>query len=114
MLSPLGLPVVLLLCQVALARVPHSPEDPYAFPKHRINFINGHPVSADDAEAWLSDGVKGGIQEFMGSYQSAYAHDWPQIGGNDTTMDSEPAKVSGRQYSRNTTAINEFLIEHRA
>ncbi|KAI0035694.1 hypothetical protein K488DRAFT_42640 [Vararia minispora EC-137] len=44
----------------------HSlPEDPYAFPKYRVSFLNGLPLLNDTAEKWLHDGLRGGEAEFL-------------------------------------------------
>ncbi|TFK54975.1 hypothetical protein OE88DRAFT_1694150 [Heliocybe sulcata] len=57
---------VLLAVPVVLARSPHYiPEDPYAFPKYRVTFLNGLPVSNQTAQAWLQDGLRGGELEFL-------------------------------------------------
>ncbi|KAA1474921.1 hypothetical protein DENSPDRAFT_841598 [Dentipellis sp. KUC8613] len=48
------------------ARILHSlPEDPFAFPKYRVTFLNGLPVSNETAEKWLRDGLQGGEREFL-------------------------------------------------
>jgi hypothetical protein len=44
----------------------HSvPEDPAAFPKYRVLFLNGLPVLNDTAERWLANGLRGGEHEFL-------------------------------------------------
>lgn len=44
----------------------HSlPEDPFAFPKYRVSFLNGHPVLNETADKWLRDGLRGGDLEFL-------------------------------------------------
>ncbi|RDX56639.1 hypothetical protein OH76DRAFT_1414157 [Lentinus brumalis] len=57
----------LSLAALVAARVHHSrvPEDPYAFPKYRVSFLNGLPVLNDTAERWLHDGLRGGELEFL-------------------------------------------------
>lgn len=48
------------------ARVVHSlPEDPFAFPKYRVTFLNGLPLQNDTAERWINDGLRGGELEFL-------------------------------------------------
>lgn len=50
----------------ASARLLHSlPEDTYAFPKFRVSFLNGLPVSNDTAQRWLAEGLRGGELEFL-------------------------------------------------
>ncbi|KAH9484225.1 Protein OS-9-like protein [Psilocybe cubensis] len=47
-------------------RLLHSlPEDPYAFPKYRVSFLNGLPVLNHTAERWLAEGLRGGELEFL-------------------------------------------------
>lgn len=75
---PFGL-ILALLFEGAYARAPHSPEDPYAFPKYRINFLNNHPVASSQANVWLEHGLKEGVQEFLGSYHTIYENDWPRL-----------------------------------
>lgn len=41
------------------------PEDPYAFPKYRVAFLNGLPVLNETAQRWLESGLRGGEMEFL-------------------------------------------------
>lgn len=41
------------------------PEDPYAFPKYRVTYLNGLPVLNDTAQRWLEHGLRGGELEFL-------------------------------------------------
>ena len=41
------------------------PEDPHAFPKYDVTFLNGLPVLNETAERWLRDGLQGGLLEFL-------------------------------------------------
>ncbi|KZT60428.1 hypothetical protein CALCODRAFT_492479 [Calocera cornea HHB12733] len=41
-------------------------EDIYAYPRFRVSFLNGFPVSNTTAERWLKDGLVGGEGEFLG------------------------------------------------
>lgn len=45
---------------------PSIPEDPYAFPKYRVSFLNGFSLSNATAQQWLAQGLKGGEPEFLG------------------------------------------------
>lgn len=54
------------LAAAASARLLHSvPEDPYAFPKFRVAFLNGLPVLNETAQRWLAEGLRGGELEFL-------------------------------------------------
>lgn len=57
---------LLLLPALTTARFLHSlPDDPHAFPKYRVSFLNGLPVANQTAERWLTQGLAGGEQEFL-------------------------------------------------
>lgn len=45
------------------------PEDVYAFPKYKIQFLNGRPVLNVTAQRWLQDGLIS-EDEFLGSYKN--------------------------------------------
>ena len=57
----------LSLAALVSARLHHSrvPEDPYAFPKYRVSFLNGLPVLNETAQRWLQEGLRGGEPEFL-------------------------------------------------
>ncbi|KAI1795756.1 glucosidase II beta subunit-like protein-domain-containing protein [Ganoderma leucocontextum] len=65
MRSPSLIP--LSLCFLVSARIHHSrvPEDPFAFPKYRVSFLNGLPLLNQTAERWLHQGLRGGELEFL-------------------------------------------------
>ena len=66
----LHLPFLLLIspsfAHTASLYFPSIPEDLYAFPKHRVSFVNGLYLSNDTAHRWLADGLAGGEDEFLG------------------------------------------------
>ena len=45
---------------------PSIPEDPYAFPKYRVSFLNGFSLPNTTAHRWLTEGLRGGEAEFLG------------------------------------------------
>lgn len=54
------------LWSLVAARLHHLvPEDPYAFPKYRVTFLNGLPLLNDTAQQWLQNGLEGGELEFL-------------------------------------------------
>ncbi|KAI0094013.1 hypothetical protein BDY19DRAFT_291995 [Irpex rosettiformis] len=56
----------LSLWSLVAARLHHLvPEDPYAFPKYRVAFLNGLPLLNDTAQRWLQSGLEGGELEFL-------------------------------------------------
>lgn len=56
----------LFFLPAALPRYIHSlPEDPYAFPKFKVAFLNNLPISNETAQRWLDDGLKGGQRQFL-------------------------------------------------
>ncbi|ETW85776.1 hypothetical protein HETIRDRAFT_309786, partial [Heterobasidion irregulare TC 32-1] len=78
------------------ARVVHSlPEDPFAFPKYRVTFLNGLPLQNDTAERWIKDGLRGGELEFLD--QPWHEVHWDgsrplkEIGSGQTEAESQTA-----------------------
>ncbi|TCD61087.1 Protein OS-9 [Steccherinum ochraceum] len=55
------------LVALVTARLHHSrvPDDPYAFPKYRVSFLNGLPILNDTVQRWMQDGLRGGEAEFL-------------------------------------------------
>ena len=52
------------LSPLTVARLLHSvPEDPHAFPKFRVSFLNA--LSTDTAHQWSTHGLRGGLLEFL-------------------------------------------------
>src|ERR1700761_3203789 len=50
----------------AAARLFHSlPEDPFAFPKYKVDFLSHLPLPPDTAKRWLAQGLRGGVREFL-------------------------------------------------
>jgi protein OS-9 len=60
------LPLPLLLAAFAEAGHPTAPEDLFAFPRYSVSFLNGLPIDNDTAQNWLTYGLKGGLDEFLG------------------------------------------------
>ncbi|TFK76535.1 hypothetical protein BDN72DRAFT_954258 [Pluteus cervinus] len=57
---------LLFLPALTAARFLHSlPDDPHAFPKYRVSFLNRLPVANQTAERWLAEGLAGGEQQFL-------------------------------------------------
>lgn len=48
-----------------VARLHSLPEDPHAFPKFKVTFLNNLPVLNETAQKWLSQGIPGGELEFL-------------------------------------------------
>ncbi|KAF7969028.1 hypothetical protein HWV62_28646 [Athelia sp. TMB] len=90
-MAPLWQTAFVLGCSaVVVARLSNTlPEDPYAFPKYRVTYLNGLPVLKDTAERWLRDGLKGGEAEFLDN-------DWRASlkgigsGGQEVHSDDQP------------------------
>ena len=55
------------LLTLVSARVHHSrvPDDPHAFPKYRVTYLNGLPVLNETAYRWIEHGLRGGELEFL-------------------------------------------------
>ncbi|KAI0705822.1 hypothetical protein BC835DRAFT_1261216 [Cytidiella melzeri] len=61
-------PVALLplsLWTLVSARLHLIPEDPHAFPKYHVLFLNGLPLLNETAQNWLQNGLHGGKLEFL-------------------------------------------------
>ncbi|KAH9934617.1 uncharacterized protein B0H18DRAFT_977377 [Fomitopsis serialis] len=65
MLSLCLVPLSLSLLVSASLHRSLLPQDPYAFPKYRVAYVNGLPVLNETAERWLREGLKGGQAEFL-------------------------------------------------
>ena len=65
LLSAAVLPAALWTLVAARLHNSLVPEDPYAFPKYRVAFLNGLPVLNDTARRWLESGLRGGELEFL-------------------------------------------------
>ncbi|EIN07463.1 hypothetical protein PUNSTDRAFT_136143 [Punctularia strigosozonata HHB-11173 SS5] len=77
---PSSLSTLVVLVALAVGARPASllhsvPEDPYAFPKYRVTFLNGNPVLNETAERWLQHGLRGGEPEFLEQPWADVGHD---------------------------------------
>ncbi|KAF7338364.1 PRKCSH domain-containing protein [Mycena venus] len=73
----------LLLLPVAAARILHAlPDDPAAFPKYKVDFLNHLPLANDTAQRWLAHGLRGGVREFL---DQPWDDSWhpPALGNGD-------------------------------
>jgi len=61
------------------------PEDPHAFPKYDVRFLNGLPVLNSTAERWLRDGLEGGLGEFLEEGWETEDSRWSKLKGIDPT-----------------------------
>ena len=61
------------------------PEDPHAFPKYDVTFLNGLPVLNETAERWLRDGLQGGPAEFLEEPWVSKNSPWSKLKGIDPT-----------------------------
>ncbi|KAF5358280.1 hypothetical protein D9756_001648 [Leucocoprinus leucothites] len=70
--------VLALSTHAVVSRLLHSlPEDTYAFPKFRVEFLNSLPVLNETAERWLKDGLPGGEFEFLEQHRKTSAYSAP-------------------------------------
>ncbi|KAI0807458.1 hypothetical protein C8Q74DRAFT_63887 [Fomes fomentarius] len=99
----LALAVPLSLVALVAARLHHSrvPEDPYAFPKYRVSFLNGLPLLNQTAQRWLVDGLRGGEAEFLD--QPWQGSPWPAnpLKGIESSDDAlpDPALAQDAKYT---------------
>ena len=75
------------LLHPAFARIHASliPEDPHAFPKYDVTFLNGLPVLNETAERWLHHGLHGGLLEFLEEPWVSGNSPWSKLKGIDPT-----------------------------
>ncbi|KAK7014933.1 PRKCSH domain-containing protein [Favolaschia claudopus] len=60
------LSLFLLLPPLVVSRIIHAvPDDPAAFPKYNVQFLNHLPLANETAQQWLTHGLRGGIREFL-------------------------------------------------
>ena len=89
----------------ASARLLHSlPEDPFAFPKFRVAFLNSLPVLNETAERWLKEGLPGGELEFLDK-------PWRDI---DLPSSAQPKEIGPGDPHHHTpmTTIPDVLLSH--
>ncbi|KAJ7156062.1 hypothetical protein C8R43DRAFT_422916 [Mycena crocata] len=101
---------LLLLLPVAAARILNSlPDDPNAFPKYRVDFLNHLPLANDTAHTWLAHGLRGGIREFL---DQPWDDSWhpPTLGDDEQTTfgvaDEDVSLVSSPDAS------DDYVLEH--
>ncbi|KAG2078086.1 hypothetical protein BDR04DRAFT_1000067 [Suillus decipiens] len=81
------------------ARLLYSgPEDLYAFPKHRVTFLNNLPVQNETAQRWLNEGLRGGEAEFLDDRwdESAWFSNavYKEIGSPELEMSNDASQIS--------------------
>lgn len=76
------------------------PEDPYAFPKYRVAFLNGLPVLNETAQRWLQHGLSGGELEFLDQPWEEDAR-WrvPPVKSIEGTRQDEPSAAAQPESS---------------
>ncbi|KAI0748246.1 glucosidase II beta subunit-like protein-domain-containing protein [Daedaleopsis nitida] len=101
MLSAALVPLSLVL--LVSARLHHSrvPEDPFAFPKYRVSFLNGLPVLNETAERWLQHGLRGGELEFLEQpwNESPWPNNPPKGIGSSDDRSPDAASSNDSRYT---------------
>ena len=79
--------LVLYSAHIVSGRIHASliPEDPHAFPKYDVTFLNGLPVLNETAERWLRAGLEGGLLEFLEEPWVSKNSPWGKFKGIDPT-----------------------------
>jgi len=84
---------LVLLLHPAVPRLFHSlPEDTYAFPKFRVEFLNSLPVLNETAERWLTDGLLGGELEFLEQSRKFFSY---PLSSDPRAIGSGPSESQG-------------------
>ncbi|KAG1768357.1 hypothetical protein EDD22DRAFT_872805 [Suillus occidentalis] len=91
-----------LFLTLSSARLLYSgPEDLYAFPKHRVTFLNNLP--------WLNEGLRGGESEFLDDRwdESVWFTNavYKEIGSSELEMSNDPSQISQSQILDNSGYI---------
>jgi len=94
--------LLLLHASLSSPRLLHSlPEDPYAYPKFRVAFLNA-PVMNETAQRWFAQGLRGGQSEFLDHPSSVRK----EIGGgtdavqnHDDNPSLEPLPITTANYT---------------
>ncbi|KAG2116768.1 uncharacterized protein F5147DRAFT_769126 [Suillus discolor] len=75
-----------------------GPEDLYAFPKHRVTFLNNLPVQNETVQRWLNEGLRGGESEFLDDRRdepSWFSNPvYKEIGGSELEMSNDASQIS--------------------
>jgi protein OS-9 len=75
-----------------------GPEDLYAFPKHRVTFLNNLPVQNETAQHWLNEGLRGGESEFLNDRwdEPAWFSNavYKEIGSSELEMSNDASQIS--------------------
>ncbi|KAG2041710.1 hypothetical protein BDR03DRAFT_990735 [Suillus americanus] len=99
------------------ARLLYSgPEDLYAFPKHRVTFLNNLPVQNETAQHWLNEGLRGGESEFLNDRwdEPAWFSNavYKEIGSSELEMSNDASQIYNSGYMLNHMKMgpdNEFI-----
>ncbi|CCM02349.1 uncharacterized protein FIBRA_04444 [Fibroporia radiculosa] len=87
--------VPLSLALLVAARLHHTlPDDPYAYPKYRVTFLNGLPVLNETADRWLREGLQGGMLEFLDQPWKDAQLDIPQLKAIEGSSDQQASAAS--------------------
>lgn len=101
------------LWSLVAARLHHLvPDDPYAFPKYRVTFLNGLPLLNDTAQQWLQSGLEGGELEFLDQpWREDSQWRTPPVKGIEG---SSSLQDSGEQTTGTEVGSHPFVLEiHR-
>lgn len=89
--------LLLLPLGLAAARLHSLPDDPHAFPKYNVAFLNNLPLQNETAQRWLADGLHGGVREFMNQPWDDHRRSLGDGGDDDLSL---PVTVRAGRLSR--------------
>ncbi|KAJ7098009.1 hypothetical protein B0H15DRAFT_1009151 [Mycena belliarum] len=96
----------LLALNGAAARILHSlPDDPHAFPKYRVSYLDHLPLPAATANRWRAQGLRGGVREFLEQPWDDYWHP-PALGNGDDQVSF------GVAHEDAPDASDDYTLEH--
>ncbi|KAJ7685098.1 hypothetical protein DFH06DRAFT_1157432 [Mycena polygramma] len=103
---------LLLLLPVAAARVLHAlPDDPDAFPKYRVDFLNHLPLANHTAQRWRAHGLRGGVREFL---DQPWDDSWhpPALGNGDDEQVTFGVADEDLSLPSAPDAQDDYALEH--
>ncbi|KAJ7740695.1 hypothetical protein DFH07DRAFT_838798 [Mycena maculata] len=101
----------LFLASCIHSRILHTPEDPFAFPKYKVDFLNHLPLANHTAQHWLANGLRGGVREFL---EQPWDDSWhpPALGNGDEQVTFGVADADVSLISQVPGASDEYALEH--
>ncbi|KAJ7489802.1 hypothetical protein B0H11DRAFT_2010450 [Mycena galericulata] len=102
---------VILAFAAAFQLAKALPDDPFAFPKFAVDFLNHLPLSNDTAQHWLANGLRGGVREFLEQPWDDFWHP-PSLGNGDEQVSFGVVNEDVSLASQTPDASSDYSLEH--